>query len=458
MKNRLWKLIRWTGMLSVGYLIITTLFFGYSQVDEQKGMYTFYWSGINAIFDQSKDFGFERNKILETELNGLDGPYIIGNTSYYVDEKNQFYREVMPSGGKVNVKLDRPVNMAFNVQLQGSYKPELQFYAMPKKLIAISDIEGNFTGFYSFLFANKIIDKNCNWIYGDGHLVLNGDFVDRGRQVTQVLWLIYKLDHQAKQSGGKVHYILGNHEIMMLQGNVSYANSKYIEAAKRISRNTNWRGAMRYLYSSNSELGKWLRTKNIIEKIGSTIFVHGGLNMQHVNEKISIEEFNNIARLHYGANYSNQFNSLKERLTLNSIHSPYWDRGLAMDLKHRILYFFNGLEAKGTTQTQVDSILDFYKASRIVIGHSIVDDIQYDYNRTVVKIDIKHSEAMWSGSTKGILIKNAELVELNDKSSSKILSANVYSRLIECRSPNQINVEPLIQRFNTVSRFIFSFT
>ena len=86
-----------------------------------------------------------------------------------------------------------------------------------------------------------------------------------------------------------------------------------------------------------------------------------------------------------------------------------------MDLKHTLLFFFNGSNAKKTTQTQVDSILNFYKGSRIVIGHSIVNDIQYDYNSTVVKIDIKHSEVMFSGSTKGILIKNAELVKLNDK-------------------------------------------
>ena len=415
MKNKIWKLICWTGMLLAIYLIITTMYFGYSDVDEQKGVYTFYWSGVNAIFDKNKEFGIKRNKAVETKLNGLDGPYVIGKASYIVDAKGRFKKTLVSSNKTFSVQVDRPLNLGFDVKLNSSYEPAAQVYEMPEKLVAISDIEGNFTGFYSFLLANKIIDKSCNWIYGKGHLVLNGDFVDRGKQVTQVLWLIYKLDQQAKQAGGKVHYLLGNHEIMMLQGNVSYANFKYIEAAKRISKNSNWRDAMCFLYSPHSELGKWLRTKNIIEKIGKTIFVHAGLNMQHVNGKLGIEELNRIARLHYGISYRKQPTGTKERLTLSSVYSPYWDRDLAMDFKHTLLFFLNGLNTKKTTQTQVDSILNFYRGSRIVIGHSIVNDIQYDYNGTVVKIDIKHSEEMFSGSTKGVLIEHAELVKLNDK-------------------------------------------
>jgi len=415
MKNKIWKLICWAGMLLAAYLIITTMYFGYSEVDEQQGVYTFYWSGINAIFNKNKEFGIKCNKAVETKLNGLDGPYVIGKASYIVDAKGRFKKRLVTANRNLSVQVDSPLSLAFEVKLNSSYELAAQVYEMPEKLVAISDIEGNFTGFYSFLLANKIIDKDCNWIYGKGHLVLNGDFVDRGKQVTQVLWLIYKLDQQAKQAGGKVHYLLGNHEIMMLQGNVSYANFKYIEAAKRISKNSNWRDAMCFLYSSHSELGKWLRTKNIIEKIGSTIFVHAGLNIQHVNGKLSIEELNKTARLHYGISNRNQPTGTKESLTLSSIYSPYWDRGLAMDFKHTILFFLNGLNTKKTTQTQVDSILNFYRGSRIVIGHSIVNDIQYDYNGTVVKIDIKHSEEMFSGSTKGILIKNAELFKLNDR-------------------------------------------
>jgi hypothetical protein len=92
------------------------------------------------------------------------------------------------------------------------------------KLIAISDIEGNFMAFTETAAANGVIDTNFNWTFGEGHLVLTGDFFDRGTQVTEVLWLIYSLEEKAKDAGGYVHYILGNHEIMNLS--VIYAMCK----------------------------------------------------------------------------------------------------------------------------------------------------------------------------------------------------------------------------------------
>ena len=33
-----------------------------------------------------------------------------------------------------------------------------------------------------------IIDKNLNWKFGKGHLVVLGDIFDRGSMVTEVLW------------------------------------------------------------------------------------------------------------------------------------------------------------------------------------------------------------------------------------------------------------------------------
>ncbi|WAC03282.1 hypothetical protein N7U66_06875 [Lacinutrix neustonica] len=73
-------------------------------------------------------------------------------------------------------------------------------------MVVISDIEGNYEAFASFLFANKIMDENHNWIFGTGHLVLVGDFVDRGKNVTQVLGLFTSLS--IKQKSSMAWYIL----------------------------------------------------------------------------------------------------------------------------------------------------------------------------------------------------------------------------------------------------------
>ena len=276
---------------------------------------------------------------------------------------------------------------------------------MPNKLIAISDIEGNISGFYSFLVHNKVIDENFNWIFGQGHLVLNGDFFDRGSNVTEVLWLIYHLENQAEKSGGKVHFILGNHEMMNLYGDSSYNDRKYIELAKQVSGLSDWNEALKFLYSDSTELGKWLRSKNIVEKIGDIIFVHGGLNILHVNGNYSLKELNQIAKKYYGVEPTTKYLlDERDRVVISGINSPFWDRRLHLDFNHKTALTFSGVNVKTTNQQELNEILRFYNASKIVIGHSVVNDISSDYKDKVIKIDVKHGQNLHSGKTKGIFI------------------------------------------------------
>lgn len=407
-------IVKWLLVITFLYFFSTILYFGYSQVDEQKGVYTFYWSGLQALFND-QEFGIVKNKSLDTNFDGLDGPYVINKVVYQVSEKAQLSKSYLINK-EIKVFTGKQYLPDFKVELKGLEKVETALYATPQKLLVISDIEGNFTGFFSFLLSNRVIDNKGNWIYGNGHLVLNGDFVDRGTDVTQVLWLIYKLDQQAENIGGKVHYILGNHEIMMLQGNVSYANFKYIQAAKEISGNRSWDGAMQTLYNEHSVLGKWLRTKNVVERIGTTLFVHAGLNIGHIDAGLDIPTLNQIASKNYGKPYNANFNSKKEELSLSGIYSPYWDRSLAMDFKNKALYFLNHISVKETSQDELEKILKYYGASRIFIGHSIVDDIKADYDGKVIKIDIKHGTHFKSGDTKGVLIENNRIYKVDDAS------------------------------------------
>ena len=47
-----------------------------------------------------------------------------------------------------------------------------QYFLFPYKLLAMSDIEGNYEKYYQLLFSNNIIDANYHWIFGKGHLVI----------------------------------------------------------------------------------------------------------------------------------------------------------------------------------------------------------------------------------------------------------------------------------------------
>ena len=101
---------------------------------------------------------------------------------------------------------------------------------------------------------------------GKDIFVTVGDFFDRGLFVTQTLWLIYSLEEQAEKAGGKVHFVLGNHDLMNLSYDYRYRRKKYFENAELISM------FPEDLYAHNTELGMWLNTKNIVEKIGDYIF------------------------------------------------------------------------------------------------------------------------------------------------------------------------------------------
>ena len=115
----------------------------------------------------------------------------------------------------------------------GGYAPPASTWPMPKRLIVVSDLEGNHDSFLAFLTANGVIDDAGNWSFGDGHLVFDGDIVDRGDQVTELLWSIHRLQREAKAAGGRVHYVLGNHETMVMAGDLRYIHPKYVVTSKQ---------------------------------------------------------------------------------------------------------------------------------------------------------------------------------------------------------------------------------
>ena len=131
---------------------------------------------------------------------------------------------------KLKVRTDRPAK-SFTVKLKDQLVNENTEYPGVNKMFIVSDIEGSFKAFRKLLQSNKIINDDYEWTFGNGHLVLTGDFVDRGDLVTEVLWLIYSLEEKAKAAGGYVHFILGNHEIMNMNGDLRYLNAKYVNNA-----------------------------------------------------------------------------------------------------------------------------------------------------------------------------------------------------------------------------------
>lgn len=335
--------------------------------------------------------------IMHTEQD--DGPYVL-----YKNEKI-FVKYIMNDHGSklirsdsmalsqkeslsVIVSTDEP-GKTFPVQLKKKLQAEKSEYKKISKQIAISDIEGNFGPFRKLLQANGVIDSNFNWTFGNGHLVLIGDFFDRGSQVTEVLWLIYSLEEKAKEAGGYVHFILGNHEIMNMSGDLRYVQSKYRENAVLLGE--------RYedLYGENSELGRWLRTKNIIEKVGNILYVHGGISGEINRMDISISGINELSRPFY-ADSTYKYDN-KKLDTIFGDSGPFWYRG-----------YYKGSPI--ATPEQIDSTLSKFNIRHIATGHTMVaDTISSWHGGKVFDTDVHHA----AGKSEALLIEDGKYYRVN---------------------------------------------
>ncbi|MEI8704381.1 metallophosphoesterase [Pseudoalteromonas sp. B62] len=138
------------------------------------------------------------------------------------------------------------------------------------KIAALSDLHGQFDLMKQLLTNNKIINNEGKWSYGDGHFVITGDIFDRGDKVTEILWFIFELEQQAKQAGGSLHLLLGNHEVMVLNNDLRYLHAKYVRTAKLLD------VEFVSLFNKHTILGRWLRSKAVLVKIDDYLFAHGG--------------------------------------------------------------------------------------------------------------------------------------------------------------------------------------
>lgn len=357
---------------------------------------------------------YSRNNLADNWEN--EGPYVFyeSDTTLRINyikgnRKNGFYLE--SSTTNVNtlnqeVKSYYPIDStSFSFDLNTTFEIPRSIYIDKQKILAISDIESNYKTFRDFLINSKVIDQELNWIFGKNHLVLVGDFIDRSYFTTQVLWFIYKLEQDAKSKGGNVHYILGNHEIMNMQGNHRYAKSKYNIIASIL-------GKKQFeFYNKQSFLGRWLNSKNTLELINGNLFVHGGISSKLAEINLNIKQVNQIIRENYYKPYfpKRNINKTLELLT-SSKTSPYWYRG----------YFKEDI-----IQEQVNKGIEKFNAKAVIVGHTVQSKVNKKYNGKVIGIDVKHPQDYYKyfpkRKSEGLLIDDGKYYRVFDNGETQEL-------------------------------------
>jgi hypothetical protein len=334
-----------------------------------------------------------------------DGPYVIYNTEatasiIQVDRKGNISEETVD----LTTLPDRTFHVTdhrgrfpFTVKLHPVTRPAWN-YRPADKIFVMSDPHGRLDCVVSLLQGNGIIDNNLHWSYGTNHLMVIGDVFDRGKDVTQILWLLYQLEAEATAAGGRLSFLLGNHEPMVLGGRTRYAEEKYEELAKELDRSYN------DLIGPDSELGRWLATRNTIEVSDSLLFVHAGLSAAFYDHNLSPDTVNHeISRA--------LFLSGTERRALSPLtkflyggSGPIWYRGMVRDdAKYYPL----------STDT-LNLLLNRYHVERIIVGHTTFDDVSAFYDGRVIGVNVDNRKNMKEKLGRALLIEDNQYIVVGD--------------------------------------------
>ncbi|SLM24178.1 metallophosphoesterase [Stenotrophomonas indicatrix] len=244
--------------------------------------------------------------------------------------------------------------------------------AVPR-IVAVSDIHGQYALLVRLLRANRVIDTQDRWALGTDTLVIAGDVFDRGPQVTEAFWLLYGLQQQAAAAGGAVHFVLGNHETMVLYDDLRYVNPKYLRSAQLLGR------SYPQLYAADSVIGQWLRTRPVLLQIGDTLFLHGGISPEAVQMALD--------PAHTNAAYQASLGIPKAEVKADPATAPLYD-GKTSPIWYRG-YFDGRLDSQG-----VQAVLDRLQLKRIVVGHTSMPHVSSFHDGRVIAIDssIKNGE------------------------------------------------------------------
>jgi len=271
------------------------------------------------------------------------------------------------------------------------------------RVVAVGDLHGDHDAWLAIARAAGLIDRKGRWTAGNTTLVQLGDVVDRGPDSLKIIRHLMKLQREAPRRGGKVVVLVGNHEAMMMTGDLRYvhpgeyaafadrdserrrnqvyeANRKTIEAAY-LARTpgmtpeairAEWMkqtplGMLEHqaAWRPDGELGKWALGNPAVAKIGDTLFVHGGLSAAYANldvDKVNRSVAEALKRQDAGPT-----------AIINDPAGPLWYRGLITrgDGDEATVAPIEPATGKPLTIDQeIDLVLRNFEVKRIVVGHT----------------------------------------------------------------------------------------
>jgi calcineurin-like phosphoesterase family protein len=356
-----------------------------------------------------------------------------------------------------------------------TFAGEWQFSGV-NRVVAVTDVHGSYDTMVTTIQKAEVIDENLAWIGGDTHLVITGDILDRGPDSRHVMDLIMRLENEASEAGGRVHQLVGNHEVMNLVGDLRYVSRhEYAAFADEESKEEREQWFRRYrstqppeieklllrasfdklappgffghrrAFRADGRYGRWLLKKPLIIVIDGTAFVHGGIS-SYVAEH-GLEGVNGTLKTELNS-YITELNSLQDQELISPIEA-FYDHAdvmravvetqqlagpalasaeIVIELNDSSIHGPDSpLWYRGTVGCSEliggDALqrgLTRIGANRVVIGHTptITRRVLQRMSGRVIEIDTGMNHAAYKGSGNALVIEGGVLTVVNESGST----------------------------------------
>jgi len=227
------------------------------------------------------------------------------------------------------------------------------------RIVSVADLHGDWDHALRVLQAAGLIDvpvvaevlndpngrpfaryQGVTWVGGNTTLVQTGDIVDRGTFSRDLYALFAELRRQAPAAGGRVVNLIGNHELLNMEGLMHYGGAQETQEYGGL--------AQRLMdFAPDGWIGRQLFEEfDAVFEINGTVFVHAGVPPEYAKHGVHLlnQKVREMLKISFRAPVFGEF-------------GPFWLRQYAM-----------GLEAVACPR--LVEALKLLGAQRMVIGHT----------------------------------------------------------------------------------------
>jgi hypothetical protein len=304
-------------------------------------------------------------------------------TSWEAASPQQF---TTPAGRAHRVALRRPrrdrVVLRFGALGHGLHETPI-FLEQPRRdsvefpaadsLYVFGDTHGDFGTLIATLRAAGLVGEGLEWTGGRRQLAFAGDLMDRGPDVTRLLWFVYRLEREAARAGGRVYVVLGNHEIMDMTGDLRYVHPREAALAEALGVTYD-----RMVHVRESLLGRWLASKPAAIRVGDALITHAGIATDFAELSLRRLDAMLATFLSPAVLYRDPATARTraDSVRLQAREDFFWHP--------HSLFWYRDYVQSDAVGAQLDSVLHAFRSEVMIVGHTAKPEIEVRYDGRLI--------------------------------------------------------------------------